>query len=275
MYKHRRKIIPIQHTIFKVGSKLNNKLQWMKNDRFGMFIHWGLYAIPARGEWIRSHEEISIEDYQQYFDEFDASDYDPSYWAKLAKNAGMKYAVFTTKHHDGFCMFDSALTDYKSTNTPAKRDLVKEFVDAFRAEGLKIGLYYSLNDWHHPEYPAYGDANHPMRNNPEFKDKNHDFSKYIEYYQGQITELLTNYGKIDMVWFDGVYDDMIGEVWHAKETEEIIRSLQPDILINDRLCLDILTETPEKRSGDFYTPEIIIPSSPVVDVIGDEILWES
>jgi len=246
---------------------------WMRDARFGMFIHWGLYAIPARGEWVRSKEQMPEEQYMRYFHEFDASDYDPQYWAKLAKHAGMKYAVFTTKHHDGFCLFDSALTEYKSTNTPAGRDLVAEFVNAFRAEGLKIGLYYSLNDWHHDQYPAYGDANHPMRNNKEYK-KPYDFEQYIRYYQGQLKELLTNYGKIDMIWFDGVYDEMIGEVWHASETEQMIRTLQPGIVINDRLCLNLLTEDPENSSGDFYTPELMMPSQPVMDKSGNEVMWE-
>jgi alpha-L-fucosidase len=134
-----------------------------------MFIHWGLYAIPARGEWVRSIEKISNEEYQKYFDEFNPIDYQPQVWAKIAKAAGMKYAVLTAKHHDGFCLFDSQLTDYKSTNTKAKRDLVREYVEAFRAEGLKVGLYYSLLDWHHPHYPAYGDLHHPMRDNEAYK----------------------------------------------------------------------------------------------------------
>src|SRR5699024_1855529 len=128
------------------------RTKWFLESRFGMFIHWGLYAIPARGEWIRNMERITEEDYQVYFDEFNPIYYNPKEWAKLAKEAGMKYAVLTAKHHDGFCLFDSKLTDYKSTNTQCGRDLVREFLDAFRAEGIKVGLYYSLLDWHHPDY---------------------------------------------------------------------------------------------------------------------------
>ena len=143
-----------------------NRTRWMREDRFGMFIHWGLYAIPARGEWVRSTERISVEDYEQYFEEFDPVCYDPKKWAKLARQAGMKYAVLTTKHHDGFCLFDSAYTDYKATNTKAGRDLVREYVDAFRAEGIKVGFYYSLLDWHHPDYPHYGDRQHPHARKP-------------------------------------------------------------------------------------------------------------
>ena len=144
-------------------STREERTEWFLKDRFGMFIHWGLYSIPARGEWVRSIEKITIEDYQKYFEEFNPVNYDPKAWARAARNAGMRYVVMTTKHHDGFCLFDSKLTDYKATNTPAGRDLIREYVDAFRAEGLKIGFYYSIIDWHHPDFPAYGDRQHPMR----------------------------------------------------------------------------------------------------------------
>lgn len=116
------------------------RIEWFQRDRFGMFIHWGLYSIPARGEWIRSDERITVADYQQYFDEFDPTDFDPKSWAKAARQAGMRYAVLTAKHHDGFCLFDSQHTDYKATNTKARQDLVRAFLEAFRGEGLKVGL---------------------------------------------------------------------------------------------------------------------------------------
>ena len=156
------------------------RTQWFLDDRFGMFIHWGLYAIPARGEWVRSLEKISNQAYQPYFEQFNPSEYQPREWAKLAKAAGMRYAVLTAKHHDGFCLFDSQLTDYKSTNTPAKRDLVREYVEAFRAEGLKVGLYYSLLDWHHPDYPAFDDEYHPMRGNEAYREQPRDFQHYLD-----------------------------------------------------------------------------------------------
>jgi len=125
------------------------RTEWFRQDRFGMFIHWGLYSIPARGEWVRSFERISNEEYNKYFEQFDPTRYNPREWAKIAKSAGQNYAVLTTKHHDGFCLFDSALTDYKATNTSAGRDLVREYVDAFREADIKIGFYYSIIDWHH------------------------------------------------------------------------------------------------------------------------------
>ena len=235
------------------------RVEWFKQARFGMFIHWGLYAIPARGEWIRSVERISVEDYQQYFDEFNPVDYDPRKWARACKQAGMQYAVLTAKHHDGFCLFDSALTDYKST-TCCGRDLVREYLDAFRAEGIRVGLYYSIIDWHHPDFPHYGDKQHPERDNPAFKDYKYDFDKYLEYMHGQIRELCTNYGKIDIFWFDFSYDDMRGEKWKATELVRMIRSYQPDVLMDNRLEVSgegfgsLATQNPSEYSGDFVSP---------------------
>ncbi|OXS57647.1 alpha-L-fucosidase [Cohnella sp. CIP 111063] len=244
-------------------------------DRFGMFIHWGLYSIPARGEWIRGNEKMSFEQYKVYFDEFDASRYDPRAWARAAKAAGQKYAVLTTKHHDGFCLFDSKLTDFKVTNTPAGRDLIREYVDAFRAEGLAVGLYYSIIDWNHPDYPGYRDRIHPDRDNEAAKDKPIDFDRYLDYMHGQVRELLTNYGKIDIMWFDFSYDDMTGEKWRATELVRMIRSIQPDIIIDNRLGGDIRAAEPEEYAGDFYSPEQIIPPGGIVDANGASIPWEA
>ena len=256
------------------------RVEWFKQARFGMFIHWGLYAIPARGEWIRSVERISVEDYQQYFDEFNPVDYDPRKWARACKQAGMQYAVLTAKHHDGFCLFDSALTDYKST-TCCGRDLVREYLDAFRAEGIRVGLYYSIIDWHHPDFPHYGDKQHPERDNPAFKDYKYDFDKYLEYMHGQIRELCTNYGKIDIFWFDFSYDDMRGEKWKATELVRMIRSYQPDVLMDNRLEVSgegfgsLATQNPSEYSGDFVSPEQIIPPEGVVDDMDKPVVWES
>ncbi|WP_391574255.1 alpha-L-fucosidase [Cohnella sp.] len=244
-------------------------------SRFGMFIHWGLYSIPARGEWVRGNEKMSFEQYKVFFDEFDATRYDPRAWARAAKAAGQKYAVLTTKHHDGFCLFDSKLTDFKATNTPAGRDLIREYVDAFRAEGLSVGLYYSIIDWNHPDYPGYGDRIHPDRDNEAAKDKPIDFERYLDYMHGQVRELLTNYGKIDIMWFDFSYDDMTGEKWRATELIRMIRSIQPDIIIDNRLGGDIRAAEPEEYAGDFYSPEQIIPPGGIVDVNGTSIPWEA
>ena len=148
--------------------------------------------------------------YDKYFQYFNPDLYDAREWARQAKAAGMKYAVFTTKHHEGFCMWDTQYTDYKCTNTPAGRDLVREYVDAFCAEGLRIGFYYSLIDWHHPEFPI--DLHHPRRDDPDAyeQSKGRDMRKYAQYMRDQVTELLTNYGRIDIMWYDFSYSDFNG-----------------------------------------------------------------
>lgn len=251
------------------------RVKWFMEDRFGLFIHWGLYSIPARGEWVRSFERLSIEDYQPFFEEFNPTSYNPREWAKAARAAGQKYVVLTAKHHDGFCLFDSKLTGYKATNTPAGRDLIKEYVEAFREEGLKVGLYYSIIDWHHPDYPKYGDRQHPMRDNEEYRDEVTDFSRYVSYFHGQVKELLTNYGKIDILWFDFSYDDMTGEKWEATKLVEMIRSIQPDVLIDNRLGGNIKLAEPEVYAGDFYSPEQIIPVGGIVNGNGEPVPWEA
>jgi len=259
------------------------RVKWFVHDRFGMFIHWGLYSIPARGEWVRSIERISNEAYQKYFNAFDPIGYDPGEWARLAVKAGMRYAVLTAKHHDGFCLFDSKLTDYKSTNTRAGRDLVREFTDAFRAEGLKVGLYFSLIDWHHPDFPHYGDRQHPMRDNEAFK--NHaaveNFDRYLDYMHGQVREICTGYGKLDILWFDFSYPGMSGEKWRATDLVRMVRSYHPDVLINNRLEASgegfgsLLTGNPSEYSGDFVSPEQIIPPEGIIDACGNPVVWEA
>lgn len=211
------------------------RTQWFNHDRFGMFIHWGLYSVPARGEWLRSTERMSHEDYLRYYNEFTAEDYNPREWAKLAKKAGMKYAVLTAKHHDGFCLWDTKLTDFKSTNTPAKRDFVREYVDAFRAEGIKVGLYFSIIDWRHPDFPHYGDRQHPHRDDESQKNDDRNFDRYLEFMHGQIRELLTDYGHLDIMWFDFSYGDMSSEKWKSTELMEMVRSIQPHLITDNRL----------------------------------------
>ena len=253
------------------------RTMWFQEARFGMFIHWGLYAIPALGEWVRSQKNITNEEYQKYFNEFNPKNYNPKEYAKIAKRAGMKYAVMTAKHHDGFCLFDSKYTTYKSTNTKCKRDLIKEYVEAFRGEGIKVGLYYSLLDWHHEDYPAYGDRHHPMRNNEEFKNKTYKFENYVKYFHNQVRELLTNYGKIDIMWFDFSYDDMAGEKWQATKLMKMVRDLQPHIIVDNRLDdkKNIKKANLSPYTGDFDSPEQIIPPKGVVDENGNKVPWEA
>jgi alpha-L-fucosidase len=240
------------------------RLAWWQNDRFGMFIHWGLYALPARHEWVKNRERLTNDQYQKYFDLFDPDLFDPKTWAKQAKAAGMKYAVLTTKHHEGFCLFDSKFTDYKATKTAAKRDLVREYVNAFRAEGIKIGFYYSLLDWHHPDYTI--DNNHPQRplvaSDTAYArlNKGRDMAKYRQYLRNQLTELLTNYGKIDILWVDFSFHDKNGhgkgkDDWGSVELLKLIRKLQPGIIVNNRLDL-----AEYKDGADFVTPEQVKPA---------------
>ena len=261
------------------------RMAWYTDARFGMFIHWGLYAIPARGEWVRSYEEIPKEDYMTYFDEFNPVDFDPKQWAKAAKEAGMKYVVLTAKHHDGFCLFDSQYTDFKSTNTKFGRDIVAEFVEAVRGEGLKVGLYFSLLDWYHDDYPHHGDAHHPMRNNPAYGNEGRDFSRYVTYLHNQVREICTNYGKLDILWFDFSYENenyvMRGETWKATELVSMVRELQPGIIIDNRLEVSgegfgsMWEGNPSPYHGDFVSPEQIIPPNGLQDKQGRDLIWEA
>ena len=242
------------------------RIQWYKEARFGMFIHWGLYAIPARGEWVRHFEEMPSDEYDKYMDEFTAKDCDIREWVHLAKEAGMKYVVFTAKHHDGFCLFDTKYTDFNSMNAPCHRDFVKEFTEAVRAEGLKVGIYYSIIDWRHPDYPHFGDELHPMRNDKSETNENRDFDRYLDFMHSQVRELMTNYGKIDLLFFDYSYDGMRGEKWKASQLVTMVRELQPGIMINNRLDLP--------GGGDVITPEQNTPDDPVTDENGNPVVWE-
>lgn len=256
---------------------------WFTRDRFGLFIHWGLYAMGARHEWLMANEKIPIEEYERrYFKHFDPDLYDPEVWASAATGAGMKYFVITTKHHEGFCLWDTKLTDYKSTNSPAKRDLLTPMVDAFRSRGLRVGLYHSLIDWHHPHYII--DSRHgPYRELPAEKraemNKGRDQSKYVDYLHGQVRELLTQFGQVDVLWFDYSYappkdqdqaDFTLGKGRHAWQSEKLlklIRELQPRCMVTDRLDL-------HDQPVDFKTPEQTQPRK-WVEISGQRVVWEA
>jgi len=231
------------------------RMQWWTDARFGMFIHWGLYALPARHEWVKKHERMTNEEYQKYFEIFDPDMFDPHEWALMAKEAGMKYAVITTKHHEGFCMFDSKYTEYKVTNTPYGKDIIRKWVDAFRAEGLHIGFYYSLLDWHHADYTI--DRNHPQSPATDEEyirlNKGRDMARYRQYVKNQVRELLTNYGKIDILWLDFSFPGKHGKGrkdWDSENLLKMVRELQPGIIVNDRLDLKDV-----QGGWDFTTPE--------------------
>lgn len=250
------------------------RLQWWTDARFGMFIHWGIYAQAARHEWVKKRERISDEDYQKYFDYFNPDLFDPSEWAKKAKAAGMKYAVITSKHHDGFCMFESGYTDYNVMNTPYGEDIIKKWVEAFRAEGLGIGFYYSLIDWHHPDFTI--DRVHPQSVNTQEEydklNKDRDMNVYRRFLKDQAREILTKYGKIDILWLDYSYPGKFGkgrDEWGSVELVKMVRELQPEIILNDRADLK------DYWGGwDFTTPEQFkVQSWPEID--GKKIPWET
>ncbi len=262
-----------------------DRLAWWTHDRFGMFIHFGIYAIPARGEWVKCIERMDDEKYDVYFRDFNPDLFDAREWARTAKAAGMKYIVLTTKHHDGFCLFDSKLTDYKITKTAFGRDLVREYVDACRAEGLKVGFYYSLLDWRHPDYTV--DERHPQRpfcppngvwtdeNRADFARLNagRDMDRYRAYMFAQVRELLTQYGKIDIIWLDFSYPKKeFGKDrrdWHSETLIKLVRELQPDVIVNNRLDL---SDVP--GGWDFLTPEQMkVASWPTVG--GARVPWET
>ena len=250
------------------------RMKWWTDARFGMFIHWGLYALPARHEWVKNRERMTNEQYQKYFEIFNPDLYNPKEWARMAKDAGMKYVVLTAKHHEGFCLWDSKFTDYKATNTPIGKDLIKEYVEAFRAEGLKVGFYYSLIDWHHPDYTI--DSRHPQRQEAdtayERMNKGKDMAKYREYMKNQVRELLSNYGEISIIWFDFSFPGKNGKGrndWDSEGLLKLARSLQPGIIIDDRLDLKDV-----EGGWDFTTPEQVkVAKWPEYN--GKKVPWET
>jgi len=215
-------------------------VQRWREMRFGLFIHWGPVSLKGTEiGWSRGGERrgqngtgsIPVEIYDNLYKQFNPVKFNAEQWLQIANEAGMKYLVFTSKHHDGFCMFDSKVTDYKITNSPFKRDVVKELADACHKTGLKLGFYYSPVDWHHPDY----------------RTQNH--ARYIEYLHGQLRELCSNYGKIDIIWFDGLGGT--AKDWDSENLLKIIHQLQPNVIINDRAGLPADHDTPEQRIGKF------------------------
>ena len=207
------------------------RMKWWHEARFGMFIHWGLYSVLGRHEWAMENEGIPVAEYEQLARRFKPKANAARDWARLARQAGQKYMVMTTKHHEGFCHFDSELTDYCAPKQGPGRDLVKEYVDAARAEGLRVGFYYSLMDWHHPDGAGCATDEAARR-------------RFVDYIHGQIRELLTNYGKIDILWYDVAWP-LDARGWESEKMNEMVFRLQPDIIVNNRNKLD----------GDFATPE--------------------
>lgn len=243
----------------------DERMAWWRDARFGMFIHWGLYAIPAgewngntdHGEWIMNTAQIPVESYEDFTRQFNPTAFDASAWVRMAKAAGMRYIVITTKHHDGFCLFDSRFTDYDVMSTPFRRDIMKELSDACAREGIRMCWYHSIMDWHHPDYlPRRGWESRPA--------VGANFDRYVSHLHNQVRELLTNYGTIGVMWFDGEWETS----WNHKYGQslyDLCRSIQPDVIVNNRVDVGRsgmagFTENPA-FAGDFGTPEQEIPAT--------------
>jgi alpha-L-fucosidase len=233
---------------------------WFDTARFGLFVHWGhssqqgielswplaggLFALPACND-------VPVEQYHSSAATFDPQAWDARDLARRAKRLGMRYAVITTKHHDGYAMFHTKTSDYSIEHSPFGRDVVREFLDAVRAEGLHAGVYFSLIDWRHPDYPPFRDEDKPYDPRRWRRPEPEAWERFTHAMFAQVRELLTDYGAIDVIWFDGGWE-RTAEQWKSKELEAMIRELQPGILINDRL----------PGAGDYATPEQFVPPRP-------------
>src|SRR5437660_491413 len=207
------------------------RMKWWHEAKFGMFIHWGLYSVLGRHEWAMENEAIPVAEYEVLAKRFNPKPNAARDWARLAKHAGQKYMVMTTKHHEGFCLFDTKTTSYCAAKRAAGRDLVREYVEAARGEGLRVGFYYSLMDWHHPD-GARCEKDEAARR------------RFVDYIHTHVRELMTNYGKVDVLWYDVAWP-LDAEGWESRRMNEMVFSLQPDIIVNNR----------NKLPGDFTTPE--------------------
>jgi alpha-L-fucosidase len=257
------------------AARRDARMEWWREARFGLFIHWGLYAIPAGewngkrnyAEWIRHRAKIPVDEYGQLVDQFNPVEFDARQWVRLAKRAGMKYLVITSKHHDGFCLWDSAQTDFDIASTPFGRDPLGELAAACREEGVRLCFYHSIMDWHHPDYLP--------RRKWEVADRpadGADFDRFRLYLKGQLKELVERYDP-GVLWFDGEWED----TWThdmGMDLDDYVRGLNPDIIINNRVDkgrqgMKGLTREGDFR-GDFGTPEQEVPEEglPGVD-------WES
>ena len=247
------------------------RMKWWNEARFGLFIHWGLYSVPAGewkdqtgyGEWIRHSAHIPVEEYDKFLAQFNPVKFDADAWVRTAKEAGMKYIVITSKHHDGFCLFDSKFTDFDVASTPFHKDILKELAEACRKEGMKLCFYHSIMDWHHPDYL-------PRRNWETTRtSEGADFERFVQYVKNELKELLTNYGDIGVLWFDGNWES----TWSNERGRDLynyVRSLQPNIIINNRVG-----QPPPSESGvgfrdvgivgDYGTPEQEIPATGLPD----------
>ena len=246
----------VAQTAHETPEQFQARTKWWRAAKFGMFIHWGIYAVPADStdleghkriaEWYFSNKQLQVKDYEKFASEFNPVQFDARRWVATAKNAGMKYIVITSKHHDGFSMFDTKMTGYNVVQaTPWRHDPMKDLAAECRRQGLRLCFYHSIMDWHHPDYL-------PRRKWDARPADGASLDRYIEYMKGELKELLTNYGPIGILWWDGGWEHTAAEI-HSAEVNSYVRSLQPQIIINDR----------NKLPEDYSTPEQDIPASAV------------
>jgi alpha-L-fucosidase len=271
-------------TAQRASTDRDSRMAWWRDARFGMFIHWGLYAVPAGdykgtrskeiGEWIMSWANIPRAEYETFAPRFNPVKFDAAQWVRIAKDAGMKYIVITSKHHDGFSMFDSAVSTYDIVEaTPYKKDPMRALADESRRQGLKFAFYYSIMDWHHPSQYVDEPGKHRDAGHGQTKMREGRKDEYVKYMKAQLRELIANYDPA-VLWFDGEWVNW----WTEEDGQDLykyVRSLKPDILINNRVGkgrkgMEGLSKTDREYAGDFGTPEQQIPASglPGVD-------WES
>ena len=243
-------------TAHETKAQFEARTKWWREAKFGMFIHWGLYAVPADStdlegkkriaEWYLSNKQVQVKDYEKFAAQFDPVKFDAKTWVATARNAGMKYIVITSKHHDGFSMFDTQLTGYCVTKaTPWKHDPMKDLAAECARQGIKLCFYHSIMDWHHPDYVP----RRPWEKETRPAD-GADLNRYLDYMKGELRELLTNYGPIGIIWFDGAWEHDEKDL-RSSEVNSMIRKLQPSIIINDR----------NKLAEDYSTPEQDIPAN--------------
>jgi len=236
-------------------------LQWFKDAKFGMFIHWGVYSMLGYHEWARNRCQVPLDEYQYYVDHFNPINFDPDEWVELAKEAGVKYMVITSKHHDGFCIFDSKYTEYDIIHSTYGKDALAMLTESCKQKGMPLGFYYSIMDWYHPDYV-------PRRNwETDRTTEGADLNRYIDWMKDQLKELVEKYDPAIM-WFDGEWEHSLEEL-RAFEVEKMLQELKPEMLINDRL----FKRTP--GHGDFGTPENYVPATGILSEDGTPRLWEA
>ncbi|MBI4876328.1 MAG: alpha-L-fucosidase [Acidobacteria bacterium] len=240
------------------------RTEWFQQAKFGMFLHWGAYSVIGRHEWARHRFQIPQAGYDQYARRFNPIHYDPNRWVEIAGHAGCKYMVITSKHHDGFAIWRSRVSDYDIEITPYPGDPLKMLAEAARKKDMRLGFYHSIMDWHHPDYRPRRAWEYP---DPKAGGDN---NRYIDFMKAQIRELLTGYGDVAMLWFDGEWEHTLRDLKRDDEIYDFILGLQPNCLINDRLY-----ERAPGNRADFGTPEQFVPATGMKDPAGKPILWEA